>query len=204
MIYLSRLLLNPRSRQVQAELRDPYQMHRTLSKAFGDADDEFARARCLFRVDNARPFAALSLLSQSLLEPDWERLTVADRYLLAPPEVKAFRLSLRGGECLAFRIHANPTVKRDGKRYGLYREQEQEAWLRRKAEENGFEVLRVLIHPATIVRSRATEGRDAQLIGVTFEGALRVTDPDALHAAAANGIGSAKAFGFGLLSLARA
>ena len=39
MLYLSRLALNPRSRQAQAEIRDPYQMHRTLSKAFPEGDD---------------------------------------------------------------------------------------------------------------------------------------------------------------------
>jgi len=36
MIHLSLLILNPRSRQIQAELRDPYQMHRTISRAFGE------------------------------------------------------------------------------------------------------------------------------------------------------------------------
>jgi CRISPR system Cascade subunit CasE len=38
---------------------------------------------------------------------------------------------------------------------------------------------------------------------VTFDGLLRVTDPEALLAALAGGIGSGKGFGFGLLSLAR-
>jgi hypothetical protein len=37
-MFLSMIEVNPRCRQVQAELRDPYQMHRTLSKAFGDGD----------------------------------------------------------------------------------------------------------------------------------------------------------------------
>ena len=37
-MYLSRLILNPRSRQVRNELADPYEMHRTVCKAFPDAN----------------------------------------------------------------------------------------------------------------------------------------------------------------------
>ena len=50
-MYLSRLILNPRSRQVQKELADPYQLHRTIMAAFPDVlpPDE----RVLFRVDLA-------------------------------------------------------------------------------------------------------------------------------------------------------
>ncbi|HKV39599.1 MAG TPA: type I-E CRISPR-associated protein Cas6/Cse3/CasE, partial [Blastocatellia bacterium] len=33
-LYFSRLLLNPRSRQVRSELANPYEMHRTLMRAF--------------------------------------------------------------------------------------------------------------------------------------------------------------------------
>ena len=36
-----------------------------------------------------------------------------------------------------------------------------------------------------------------------FEGVLRVADPAALASAVENGLGSAKGYGFGLLSLAR-
>ncbi|MEM0963873.1 MAG: type I-E CRISPR-associated protein Cas6/Cse3/CasE, partial [Bacteroidota bacterium] len=41
-------------------------------------------------------------------------------------------------------------------------------------------------------------------VGVRFDGELRVIDPDRLAVAVASGIGPAKAFGFGLLSLALA
>jgi CRISPR system Cascade subunit CasE len=41
-------------------------------------------------------------------------------------------------------------------------------------------------------------------MSVQFDGILRVSDPDKLHAAIENGIGSGKGFGFGLLSLAPA
>ena len=44
--------------------------------------------------------------------------------------------------------------------------------------------------------------RDLTLFGVRFDGVLAVTDPDALTGAVRQGIGPAKGFGFGLLSLA--
>lgn len=202
MIYLSRFVLNPRSRQVQAELRSPYELHRTLAKAFGDGEGELAAARLLFRVDEL-PGGGLHLLAQACTAPNWQGLTVADDYWLGAPEVKAIDPTLAVGQRLAFRLRANPTVKRDGKRIPLREEHEQTAWLRRKGEAHGFTLVSVRLRQATASRSRTADGWVATLEGVTFDGLLRVTDPEALLAALAAGIGSAKGFGFGLLSLAR-
>lgn len=44
--------------------------------------------------------------------------------------------------------------------------------------------------------------KEQTLFAVLFEGVLQVTDPDKLRIAVGAGIGSAKGFGFGLLSLA--
>ena len=35
-MFLSKLILNPRNRRVQREIADPYQMHRSLMRAFPD------------------------------------------------------------------------------------------------------------------------------------------------------------------------
>jgi CRISPR system Cascade subunit CasE len=200
MIYLSQLLLDPSCPQVQAELRDPYQMHRTLSKGFGDGP-AFAAARCLFRVDEARDTAGLRLLIQSLAEPDWQRLT-ARRYLLGAPQVRQFEPAFEPGQRLAFRLRANPTVKHDGKRLALYREEEHLAWLQRKAQAAGFVVSSAVARLPQKLGFRTTQGLDTCLFGVTFDGRLRVSDPHKLVDVLARGIGSAKAFGFGLLSVA--
>jgi CRISPR system Cascade subunit CasE len=53
-------------------------------------------------------------------------------------------------------------------------------------------------------RWRAGAPSRLSLLSVLFEGVLEVTDPDAFHDTLVQGIGSGKAFGFGLLSLARA
>ena len=90
MIYLSCLPLNARSRQVQKELRDPYQMHRTLSRAFGDEGAEYREARCLFRVDAASRGAGLTALVQSRAMPDWNFLTAMRDYLCGTAAVRKF------------------------------------------------------------------------------------------------------------------
>lgn len=222
-LYLSQLKLDPRSRQVQAELRDPYQMHRTLSKAFGSTREEWEAARVLFRSDEVG--GEHRLLVQSRTRPDWSRLTVSDGYLAAEPETKELNLSFRQGQLLRFRLRANPTKKVTAPsrareephkmRVGLFGDEKQLAWLVRKGEENGFALMELGVdkdgRPIYDCRISGRGNADSRRpgfassirhYGVDFEGTLRVTDREEFLNAVGSGIGSAKGFGFGLLSLA--
>lgn len=201
MIYLSCLPLNPASRQVQAEMRNPYEMHRTLSRAFGDAKDAYHAARCLFRVDEVNTAPGPRLLVQSLTRPDWDYLDA--RYTVAVPVVKEFAPEFQEGQPLAFRLRANPTVCREGKRLGLYKDEERQNWLARKGKAQGFQVRRALIQLEDQSRFEKNGAGCVTLSAVCFDGVLTVTDPAAFRTAVESGIGRAKAFGFGLLSLAR-
>jgi len=202
-LYLSRLVLNPHSRQVQSELRDPYQMHRTLSRAFGDDPRLYRDARCLFRVDEDACPEGPCVLVQSRSRPDLSRLQSIDSYLASEPQSKELTPSFRVGQKLQFRLRANPTVKRDGRRLGLYAVEEQEQWLERKARAGGFRVLFVRIRREEKLSSRTGE-RQAVFAAARFDGVLVVIDPDLLVKTIESGIGSAKGFGFGLLSVAPA
>ena len=211
-LYLSRLVLDARSRRVQRELANPYELHRTIMGAFS-ADCRKEGERVLYRVDPLPAETALALLVQSRGVPDWEflRTEPGARGYLADgwgenPALKRFVPRFEAGQVLAFRLRANPTVRRGGKRLGLLREEEQLAWLRRKGEAAGFEPLRVQVCQEQIVAG--TLRRDEavhrlKLLSVRFDGCLRVRDPVRLAEAMAAGIGSGKGFGFGLLSLAR-
>ncbi len=213
-MYLSRLILNPRIRRVQRELANPYQMHRTLMRSFPD-DLQAGDERVLFRVEVDERSGVPAVLLQSTLAPDWDWLKDdgARGYLLRPPETKPFELKLNAGQALAFRLRANPTVKRkfpngDHKRVGLYREEEQIKWLQRKGQAGGFRLLSARVGNQSQVRSsihRDGEGKTHKLtlLAVQFDGLLQVTDPDGLLAAVRQGVGSGKGLGFGLLSLAR-
>jgi CRISPR system Cascade subunit CasE len=214
-MYLSRLILNPRSRRVQREVTDLYQLHRSLMRGFPDhlaPGDE----RVLFRLESASWRGGLILLVQSQLVPDWSWVDEphAKGYLLAidapNPAVKPFSLSLVSGKMLAFRLRANPTARRrlpDGsrKRVGLCSEEEQMAWLMRKARQHGFEVVSMRTSDRCTVNGwiRRNGKRHAlTLLSVRFDGVLRVSHPDRLGEAVRFGIGSGKGLGFGLLSLA--
>ena len=217
-MYLSQLILNPRSRRVQREIAQPYQMHRTLMKAFPD-DLGSGQERALFRLEQPGHDRQLVLLVQSRMSPDWSflrRPEARDYLLLVPtpnPAVKDCRPSLGAGQLLAFRLLANPTVKRkfpngDHKRVGICDADDQLAWLQRKGQQGGFEALSANLSNQGMVRGtirrNGGETHALKLLAVRFDGVLRVTDAEALSETLGRGIGSGKGFGFGLLSLAPA
>jgi len=222
-MYLSRLILNPRNRRVQREMAEPYQMHKTLMRSFPD-DLDREKERVLFRVDADPRSGTFSVLLQSPLEPRWGWLEnngahgyLAPDHRLSPGvdenlATKSFDLKFVAGQAFAFRLRANPTVKRrfpngDHKRVGLYREEEQIAWLGRKGEQGGFRVLSVSARQEPEVGGRICRDGDThklKLLAVRFDGVLQVTDPERFQETVRRGIGSGKGFGFGLLSLARA
>jgi CRISPR system Cascade subunit CasE len=179
-------------------------MHRTILRAFpGPLDTD----RVLFRLDYSREGGQLTLLVQSRLTPDWSHHQSLTGYLLGSPESKEFSLAVRSGQRLRFRLRANPTVKREGKRLGLLTEESQRQWLDRKATEGGFRVLGVQVVREGMAQGRKTEGEQRHglsHLAVRYDGVLEVAEPDRLLCTVASGIGSGKAFGFGLLSVAPA
>lgn len=232
-MYLSRLILNPRSRQVQRELANPYEMHRTLARAVPDSPLHVARtqenaAGLLYRLDIQPQSGRLALLVQSQSQPDWGFLlptgaTVDSNqaYLLMTdpwqeeenPAVKAVDLHVTPGQQLQFRLRANPTKRlsagkgKVGKRVGIYDEEGLHQWLQRKASSGGFQLHALRISQEEKLLQQAAIKRQEQihkleLFSVQFDGILQVTDPAAFLTAIQAGIGSGKAFGFGLLSVA--
>lgn len=219
-MHLSQLVLNPRSRQVRRELAEPYEMHRTLMKAFADAEAG-GPGRVLMRLDAQRETGQLTLLVQSDREPDWSRLTVQNDYFVEPVQKKSVDLRFAVGQRLRFRVRANPTVKhgsgsredrqmkrpgRHGRREALLTEELQRNWLERKAKAGGFRVLGVQVVPeGWVTGEKANDnGRhEMKFFAVRFDGVLEVTDPAKFLETVRQGIGSAKGFGFGLLSLAQ-
>jgi len=102
---------------------------------------------------------------------------------------------LKEGVRYWFSWRFNPTVKRDGKRW-LTRSLNQ--WLERKASENGFEVVTVSrLRDEGVVECK----NGVKLPSFDMRGELRITDMAAFTRALERGIGSQKAWGFGLLSL---
>lgn len=215
-MYLSRLILNPQSRQVQRELADIYQMHRTILSAF---PLELPQGeRILYRLEERTE--RLTLLVQSQNEPDWEKIADPRKgYLLTEqflptgwenPAVKPLDLKFSPGQELAFRLLVNPTKKKkvdgkdNGQRVGIYKEEEQLNWLKRKIEDAGCMLLEARTSQHSKMHgSRFEDGQKHNLTysAVQFDGLLEVVDTDKLLIAIKHGIGSGKGLGFGLLSL---
>ena len=89
-------------------------------------------------------------------------------------------------------------------RVPLLLEEQQLAWLERKLQ--GFAQLETLIvQPEPILYFRKPkEGRTGKIQTVIFDGILTVTDTESFDRQLKQGIGPAKAFGCGLLSVAGA
>jgi CRISPR system Cascade subunit CasE len=121
--------------------------------------------------------------------------------------------SLLAGDRLVFRLLANTTrkiatksaedgTKRNGRRVPVRGDDARMQWLARHAVAAGFR-----IEDARVVEEPRSGGPHAgarvTFEGARFDGVLTVTDAPTFHAAIRKGLGPAKAFGFGLLSLRR-
>ncbi len=202
-MYLSLILLDPFSRRVQGRHRTAYQTHRSILNALPGPLP--AEERVLFRRENLDDPPAIRLLVQSQTLPDWSAFA-ADHGdgLLAQPQVKRYEPVVQPSQPLSFRLLANPTVKRGGRRLGLLREAEQIEWLLHKGEAGGFTLdpgsLRVTKHG--FLRDATGSGQALSMLVVQFDGLLSVTDKTRFNETLRNGIGSGKGLGCGLLSIA--
>lgn len=228
MTYLSRLLLNARNHDVRSDLSDCHELHRTILSAFPPAPLGLSPREhfgVLHRID-LKP-SGPALLVQSATEPNWRHLP--DGYLAANSEpnpacklIDSLVDAIEEGRSLVFRLRANPTKKvpdritgsKNGKRVELRDEGAQLAWLRRKGESGGFVLVDVRVSPgvpnvrtteAAKQTGRRGEGNHTSMLtfgSVVFDGELRVTHTPLFRDTLCAGIGSGKAYGFGLLSVA--
>jgi CRISPR system Cascade subunit CasE len=229
-VFLSKLILNLRDRQARRDLARPYQMHRTLMNCYPYPRVQ-QRCDLLFRVEPSRREPPVVLV-QTRDRPDWSVL--ATGYLTEAADFKRLDLPVTRGQRLRFRLRANPTKRvaakneylggvKAGKRVGLTTEADQLRWLLRKATAGGFRIpgawvdardpetgepiqfpnFRVDVIPDGRIRNDKQD-HGGEFLAVRFDGVLIVTDTETFRATVAAGIGPAKAFGFGLLSLARA
>jgi len=194
-----------------AQVQNPYQLHQALWRlfpGFEDADREF-----LFRVEQLQKGIGAQVLMQSAMQPQSSEQSPV---LLAQRE---YVLNVQNGQRLRFRLRANPiktikdsskgTVEKKGKtftktvRVPLLHEEQQQAWLERKLQAFG-QLETLIVQPEPVLYFRKTkEGRSGKIQTVLFDGVISVTDAEAFNNIIAQGIGPAKAFGCGLLTVAR-
>lgn len=186
-------------------IRDAYDWHQRVWQAFRGRDGQ--PRDFLIRVDRKEEAYRVLILSRTIpAKPDWCPTACFGSKQI--PEEFFGHASYR------FSLLANPTTKvrsnqagertKNGRRVPLTGREELVAWLQRKAAAGGFTLN--LPSLRTIPRGREYFHKDSRSRGthaaVEFQGELSVTDSARFRATVAAGIGSAKAFGFGLLVLA--
>lgn len=181
-----------------------YQWHQVLWQLFPQRSTE--SRDYLFRTEKAVVGQGMTVLLQSHSQPK----SCESANVLAS---KTFQPILRSGIALRFCLRANPIKSirdEDGRknrkgevkscRVPLIDELEQRQWLERKLA-NSAALSSLEITPDNVLHFRKS-GHAGKIQSVVFSGTLIVENHDALLALLENGIGPAKAFGCGLLSLA--
>ncbi|WP_433533009.1 type I-E CRISPR-associated protein Cas6/Cse3/CasE [Micromonospora sp. CA-263727] len=221
-MFLTRFQINPARRGARKLLSSPHAMHAAVRAAFPVAADyERAGSRTLWRLDTP----ATSTVHLYLVSPGRPDLTHLIEQAGWPTSDEAWVTrdydgllrSLAPGQEWAFRLAANPSHSgrktadaKETQRFGYLREHEQIAWLVRRAERRGFVLAsqhdgrpNVRLHRRQTHSFKRGMGT-VTLTTATFDGILQITDADAFRRALTGGIGHAKAYGCGLLTLAPA
>ncbi|QAY71390.1 type I-E CRISPR-associated protein Cas6/Cse3/CasE [Xylanimonas protaetiae] len=207
-MYLSRIQINPARRGGRKLLGSPQAMHAAVLASFPQDDAE--RGRVLWRVDQDAHRSRLYVVSRPA--PDFAHIveqagwqTTQDTWAVRPYGTLLDRL--RPGQTWRFRLTANPSRTHEGKRLGHVTVSQQQEWFLSRTKGWGFTVPEHDGVPDVVVHDRRTDRfrRGAGTVTIakaSFDGVLNITDVDALRAALVAGLGPAKGYGCGLLTLA--
>jgi CRISPR system Cascade subunit CasE len=195
-MYLSKCLITNRKPM------NPYEVHQKIWELFPDRPTE--TRDFLFRVEQSSP-TGQKILLQSTVEP------IPTRDGVVVLDQKEISYSFKAGMVLQFFLTANPTkrIRAKGDKKGnqgrcrvpLIDEDEIHDWLTRKFADVGR------LHDVTIAGKNnlyfRKKGRPGKIVTINYTGLLHLDETEPLINLVENGIGPAKVFGCGLLSLAR-
>jgi CRISPR system Cascade subunit CasE len=232
MTHLTRFRLNTARLGARRLLSSPQVLHAAVMSSFAEIPPPGGDGpRVLWRIDrNSRAETYLYIVS--LAEPDLSHLVeqagwpTTGRWETHDYEPLLSRLTT--GDRWAFRLTANPvhTARRTNeeptKITAHVGPHHQTRWLLQRQQTAGFKVVEKVVEKPSqqraasecdqhelIVHNRrqlafSKKGQDkpVTLVTVTFDGQLEVTDPDALRRTLTQGLGRAKTYGCGLMTLA--
>ena len=206
---LNKVLLDLRCKEVRRDIADPYEMHSTLCRAFSRLEEKCPPGAFLWRLEpeigaNGSPIVIL----QSKVDPNWSRILVPDYFVAKPyPPIdiaEKLRLDpkkISTGKTFRYRLRANPSVCRNGKRFGLYKAGEQEEWLLRQGQLRGFKLNTVHRSQEQMLTGHKRSGGTVKVFSVLYDGVLHVTEPTTFIEAVSMGVGHGKTMGLGLFSV---
>ena len=230
-MYISKAVLNPQRRGAKRLLSSPQRMHAAVLASFAPGgESESAAGRILWRLDPGEHHVDLLVVSPRLPdligiveEAGWP--------LTTPAQSKPYGQFLDRvcvGSQWHYRLRANPVhaIKKDGwdrsRRVGHVSAEHQAQWWIDRAAKVGLQLLEPpmpLVEPvraadrvsvserATLIFERHTDsgesarGRRVTISSAVFEGHAEVTDAALVRDALTHGVGRARAYGCGLLTL---
>lgn len=207
-MYLSRIELDTGRDKTLKAIATPAMIHAAIEGCFPKRED--GKERKLWRLDTLGGKHYLLLLSPD--RPDFKGFCAQFCKDEASGETKDYAPLLshiEAGQKWRFRLRANPTyssASSDGKRGKLFVHTtpiHQRGWLQKKAAQFGFSLEEgffdtVQNDPMKFRRDQ----KEVTIAAVVFEGELTVTDAAQFRNALTGGIGRAKAYGCGLLTVA--
>ncbi|QIS07739.1 type I-E CRISPR-associated protein Cas6/Cse3/CasE [Nocardia brasiliensis] len=217
-MYLSRIALNQARRGTSKLLSSPQVMHAAVMSSFPPTAPLTTPTggRVLWRTDIREHKAELYVVSPA--QPDFTHIVeqagwpTTDTWVTRCYTPLLDRLA--NGQVWHFRLTANPVRNvrtapdKDTKPRGL-KEPEQLDWLRNRAEGLGFELAKSEPHGIEDVTIQGRQGlqfkRDRAKVSLsiaTFQGVLVISDAERLRHTLISGIGRAKGYGCGLITLA--
>lgn len=230
-MYISRVPLNGARRSAMEVISSPYKMHAAVEASFppllDDAPDESdggSTGRILWRIDPIpNKGRSVWLYVVSPKKPDFSHLCEQagwpqeGRWETKDYEPLLDRIC--NGQFWRFRLKANPvrkvlvnksqrgTTDVVGTIQGHVTADQQVSWLFARAHANGFGIAANAEGDSLVSVSErckfsfAHAGSKVTLSTAVFDGVLEVTDADAFRNTLRQGIGRAKAFGCGLLTI---
>ena len=199
-MYLSKVKLDLRSASVRQALRDCGDMHRNIQKFFDASRND---SGVLYRVHRQDAGCFVYIMSES--EPiETEECICNGMHVLGCRDVSGMERLFEEGRRFRFQLLTMPYkkvsdgVSKNSRRRYLRTPEERIAWLQRKGEQHGFQVLEVEEQAGELLNSKHKENV-LHIPTVKYSGVLCVTDHEHFVQAWRYGIGAEKAYGLGML-----
>jgi CRISPR system Cascade subunit CasE len=228
-MYLTRFRINTGRVGGRKLLSSPQVMHAAVMTSFAEAPLPAGDGpRVLWRLDR-NGNAATHLCIVSPHRPDLTHLVEQAGWPTTARwetfDYTPFLKRLDVGDAWSFRLTANPvhSIRRNDheptKRTAHLTPTHQLRWLLGRQEKGGFKILEkplnkqlaagldthdVLVHDRRQLRFAKEGNGQVTIVAVTFDGRLKITDPEAFRTTLTQGLGRGKAYGCGLMTLAPA
>lgn len=204
-MFLTRIKLNTKKRETIKLLSSPQVVHASIEACFSDEDD----SRKLWRLDYLKGEPCILLLSEN--KPMLHSFKEQFGFVETADEIKDYQpllTFLKEEQTYCFRLTANPVYSikdasgKRGKVVGHVTIEQQEGWLSKKATEMGVEFGGFRVVGREIKRFKR-QNETVTISQASYEGVLRIKNLNLFKEVLTKGLGREKAYGCGLVTLAK-